>query len=182
MKFLIATDLHGSLFYTNKVIEAYKLHQADQLLLLGDLLNHGPRNPLPLEYNPSACATLLNEYKNDIIAVRGNCDSEVDQLLFAFDMLDSNTSVYLNKRRIFLTHGHNYNHENIPNLKPNDLLIFGHTHLRLFDKVNDIYVFNPGSITLPKTLDKLHTYAILEANQISVYNDNHEVIEIHNLK
>ena len=129
MKIFFISDIHGSLNYLKKVLELYKEEGANYIVMLGDALYHGPRNPLPEEYNPQAVANLLNEYKDKIIAVRGNCDSEVDQMLIEYPMMADYSIILYNNRRIFLTHGHIYNQDNLPNLSENDVLIHGHTHV-----------------------------------------------------
>lgn len=151
MKLFFASDLHGSLPATEKTIEKFVKSDADQLLLLGDILNHGPRNPIPEGYQPAKVAELLNQYSNKIMAVRGNCDSEVDQMLLAFPMMESNAWVLVeNGRRIFLTHGHKYNKDNVPPLANGDIIAHGHSHLPCAERINDLIFFNPGSATFPK--------------------------------
>jgi putative phosphoesterase len=161
MKIFFISDIHGSLFFLEKALERYKEEGASYIVLLGDALYHGPRNPLPKGYNPQAVASLLNEYKDKIIAVRGNCDSEVDQMLIEYPMMSDYSTILYGNRRLFLTHGHIYNEDNIPSLSNNDVVIHGHTHLPVAEKHNGIYILNPGSVTLPKE-DYPNSYAILE--------------------
>lgn len=161
MKIFFISDIHGSLYYLEKALEIYKEEGASYIVLLGDALYHGPRNPLPEDYNPQAVATLLNQYKDKIIAVRGNCDSEVDQMLIEYPMMADYSIILHNNRRLFLTHGHIYNENNLPNLSENDVLVHGHTHLPVAKKYNKIYVLNPGSVTLPKE-NNPNSYAILQ--------------------
>lgn len=150
MKLFFASDIHGSLPATEQMLAHFVSSEADWLILLGDLLYHGPRNPLPEGYNPAAVAQLLNQYAHKIIAVRGNCDSEVDQMLLSFPVMASWQQILTEQRRLFLTHGHEYNPNNLPPLNENDVLVYGHTHIPQAEKTGDIYCFNPGSISLPK--------------------------------
>jgi hypothetical protein len=161
MKIFFISDIHGSLFFLERALERYKEEGASYIVLLGDALYHGPRNPLPKDYNPQAVASLLNDYKDKILAVRGNCDSEVDQMLIEYPMMSDYTIILLNNRRLFLTHGHIYNETNMPSLSDNDVMIHGHTHLPVAKKHNGIYILNPGSVTLPKE-DYPNSYATLE--------------------
>lgn len=129
MKLFFASDLHGSLDATEQVLAAYLSSGAEHLVILGDVLNHGPRNPVPESYNPPKVAELLNAHSDSIIAVRGNCDSEVDQMLLAFPMMADYAWVMLaNGQRLFLTHGHLYNAEKRPALKRGDVIAHG-THI-----------------------------------------------------
>lgn len=150
MKLMFASDLHGSLPATEKVLERFAQSDAQWLVVLGDILNHGPRNALPEGYNPPAVAEALNQVANKIIAVRGNCDSEVDQMLLHFPITAPWQQVLLAQQRLFLTHGHLYNPDHRPPLAANDVLVFGHTHLPVAQKHEQIYLFNPGSVSIPK--------------------------------
>lgn len=150
MKLMFASDLHGSLAATERVVELFERSGAEWLILLGDFLNHGPRNPLPERYQPGDVATLLNRYADRIIAVRGNCDSEVDQMLLSFPITAPWQQVLLPHARLFLTHGHLYHPDQRPPLRAGDVLAFGHTHIPVAERRDDIYCFNPGSVSLPK--------------------------------
>lgn len=151
MKLFFTSDLHGSLGQTQKVIEKYLASDADMLVLLGDLLNHGPRNTVPDDYDPGRVASLLNQHQEKIICVRGNCDSEVDQMLIEFPLLSDYHIILLeNGQRIFLTHGHLFNEEKYPKLSEGDVLAYGHTHLPVAHEKDGLYMFNPGSVTFPK--------------------------------
>ncbi len=161
MKFVFVSDIHGSLFYAKKGLEAFEREQGEQLILLGDEMYHGPRNPLPKEYNPAEVANYLNEYKEKIIAVRGNCDSEVDQMLLDFPILGDYAVLYTGTRRVFVTHGHIFNEDNLPPLSEGDVLIHGHTHIPVAKKQEDIFIVNPGSVSLPKE-GHPNTYGVLE--------------------
>jgi putative phosphoesterase len=167
MKIFFMSDIHGSLYYLEMALQRYKEEKANFIAILGDALYHGPRNPLPKEYNPQPVASLLNKYKDKIIAIRGNCDSEVDQMLIEYPMMADYSIILYNDRRLFLTHGHIYNESNLPNLSENDVLIMGHTHIPVAKKYNNIYILNPGSITLPKE-NNPNSYAILEDNLFQV--------------
>ncbi|MHA7846089.1 phosphodiesterase [Serratia sp. D1N4] len=150
MKLMFASDLHGSLSATEKILELFEQNHADWLILLGDLLNHGPRNALPDAYQPAQVAEQLNLYRHKIIAVRGNCDSEVDQMLLSFPITAPFQHVLLPNRRLFLTHGHLYHPGLLPPLSQGDVLVYGHTHLPQAERQGDIYCFNPGSVSIPK--------------------------------
>ncbi|WP_455425255.1 phosphodiesterase [Dryocola sp. LX212] len=150
MKLMFASDLHGSLPATEKVLEIFSRSGAQWLVLVGDLLNHGPRNALPEGYNPAKVAEELNTVADKIIAVRGNCDSEVDQMLLNFPITAPFAQILLPGQRLFVTHGHLFNPEKLPPLAPHDALIFGHTHLPVAEIRDGIYYFNPGSVSIPK--------------------------------
>lgn len=150
MKLFFASDLHGSLSATKLMLEQFERSGADWLILLGDLLYHGPRNPLPASYDPAGVAECLNKYASQIIAVRGNCDSEVDQMLLSFPIMAGWQQVLIGRRRLFLTHGHDYGPLKLPPLNAGDVLVYGHTHIPAAEKSGDIYHFNPGSVSLPK--------------------------------
>lgn len=167
MKLFMISDIHGSAHWLKCALDVYEKEGADQLLLLGDLLYHGPRNPLPDGYNPQNVADALNDHKQKIIAVRGNCDAEVDQLLLEFPMMADYTIVYDGARRIFVTHGHLMSMDELPPLAPGDVFIQGHTHLPVAERRNGNFMLNPGSIALPKG-GHPNTYAILEDNHFRI--------------
>ena len=167
MKILFLSDIHGSLHYLEKGIDIYEKENAQYIVILGDALYHGPRNPLPKEYNPKEVASLLNKYKDKIVAVRGNCDSEVDQMMLEYPIMADYAVLLYNGKRIYVTHGHIYNKDNLPNICEGDILVYGHTHVPLAEKSNGIYVLNPGSITLPKE-NNPNSYGILENNLFEV--------------
>ena len=151
MKLLIASDIHGDLSSATAVVEAYKSSGADRLVLLGDLLYHGPRNDLPEGYAPKAVISLLNSVKDDILAVRGNCDTEVDQMVLEFPILAEYALVECDGLRMFLTHGHKYNTDDLPPLRKGDILLHGHTHVSVAKKFgNENLYINPGSVSIPK--------------------------------
>ncbi|WMJ88977.1 phosphodiesterase [Anaerocolumna sp. MB42-C2] len=161
MKLMIASDIHGSAYYCHKMIEAYKREQADKLLLLGDLLYHGPRNNLPKEYEPKKVIEMLNGIKEDLLCVRGNCDSEVDQMVLEFPIMAEYCILYLGSRMIFATHGHKFNQTDKPLLKKGDILLNGHTHIPKYEDWGDYSYINPGSVSIPKE-NSAHSYIILE--------------------
>ena len=129
MKLMIASDIHGSAYYCKKMVAAYQREHADRLLLLGDILYHGPRNDLPEDYDPKAVISLLNPLKQEILCVRGNCDTEVDQMVLDFPIMAEYCLLELNGQTIFATHGHHFNPQNPPMLKDGDILLNGHTHI-----------------------------------------------------
>ncbi len=161
MKIMIASDIHGSAYYCEKLLEAYKTEGADRLLLLGDLLYHGPRNELPKDYNPKAVIQMLNEVKEELLCVRGNCDSEVDQMVLDFPIMADYCILPVQNRLMFVTHGHVFNRSNLPKLKSGDILLNGHFHVPDFEKTGEIYYMNPGSVSIPKE-GSAHSYMILE--------------------
>ena len=161
MKLMIASDIHGSAAYCRKLIEAMKQEKPNKLLLLGDLLYHGPRNALPLEYNPGEVANLLNSVKESILCVRGNCDTEVDQMLLSFPILADYACVFWQGKTIFATHGHHFSPDSMPPLNEGDILLNGHTHVPALTETDGILYLNPGSVSIPKE-DSPHGYMILD--------------------
>lgn len=161
MKLMIASDIHGSSYYCRKMIEAYRQEEADRLLLLGDLLYHGPRNNLPRDYNPKEVISMLNEIKKELLCVRGNCDTEVDQMVLDFPILAEYCLLELDGRTIFATHGHNFNPDNLPMLKEGDILLNGHTHIPANQNMGTYTYMNPGSISIPKE-GSAHGYMIYD--------------------
>ena len=162
MKLMIASDLHGSAHYTRLLVKAYQKEQADKLILLGDILYHGPRNPLPEEYAPPKVAEMLNAMKQEILCVRGNCDSEVDQMVLEFPIMTQHCLIYTDTgATIFATHGHVFNEQNLPMLKKGDILLHGHTHVPVCRKHDGYTYVNPGSVSLPKE-NSAHGYMIVE--------------------
>ncbi|NLY44592.1 MAG: phosphodiesterase [Tissierella sp.] len=161
MKLFFISDIHGSVYYLNEAMERYSAEGADYIVILGDILYHGARNPLPKDYNPKGVIEILNSYSDKIIAVRGNCDSEVDEMVLNFPIMSTYSNILYNGIRLFLTHGHIYNENNMVDLKEGSAFIYGHTHILRAEKKENIYFLNPGSITLPKE-NNPHTYGILE--------------------
>ena len=164
MKWMIASDLHGSAYYCRKMLEALEREGADRLFLLGDLLYHGPRNDLPREYAPKEVIPLLNGKKEKLLCVRGNCDAEVDQMVLEFPVLADYAVLPVGQRLIYATHGHIYHVKNLPPLAPGDVLLHGHTHVPAWTEFGqgNLYL-NPGSESIPKE-NSPHSYMTLEGN------------------
>ena len=150
MKWFIASDIHGSAYYCRKMLERYKAENADRMLLLGDILYHGPRNDIPKNYDTKGVAALLNGLKENIICVRGNCDAEVDQMMLSFPVLCDFGVISDGERLIYLTHGHKYNKDNPPPVKSGDVVLSGHTHIPVHEVVGGVLYANPGSVSIPK--------------------------------
>lgn len=167
MKCMIVSDIHGAYDDLKKVIDIFEDEKMDKLLLLGDLLYHGPRNRLPVGYNPKEVAILLNQYKDKIIAVRGNCDAEVDQMVLEFPMRADYSEIYIDNHRFFMTHGHLYDKEHMPMLNKGDVLMYGHFHVPILEIKEGIVIFNPSSIALPK--EGVKSYGIYENHILSLY-------------
>ena len=169
MKWMIASDLHGSAQCCRRLLEALQREDADRLILLGDLLYHGPRNDFPEEYDTRAVTALLNSVKHRLLCVRGNCDSEVDQMVLEFPMLAEYAFLSVDGRSIFATHGHNYGPDNPPPLSEGDFLLCGHTHLPVCRNCGGYAYLNPGSLSLPKN-GTPHSYMTLE-NGVFTWHD-----------
>lgn len=167
MKYLIASDIHGSLTRLQQVLDFYEKAQCDMLCILGDILNYGPRNGLPEGLDPKGIAECLNHFPDPILAIRGNCDSEVDQMLLDFPIMADYALLVDNGRKLFLTHGHIYNENNLPKGK-HDVFFYGHTHLWKLEKQANILLCNTGSITFPKG-GNAPTFAIYENETISIH-------------
>ena len=162
MKLMIASDLHGSAYYTRLLLTAMDREQPDRLLLLGDLLYHGPRNDLPREYAPKQVIEMLNARKSQILCVRGNCEAEVDQMVLEFPVLSEFGVVFADGLTLYMLHGHK--NLDLPVL-PGDILLCGHTHVPAVRKDGDHYYVNPGSVSIPKE-GSCHGYMILENRQL----------------
>lgn len=160
MKWMVASDIHGSAYYCRKLFEAYEREGADQLLLLGDLLYHGPRNDLPEEYAPKKVISMLNENKNNIFCVRGNCEAEVDQMVLQFPVMADYCLIPLENIMIVATHGHIWNENHPIPLKKGDIHMHGHTHVPRCEEIEGILYMNPGSVSIPKNRS-WHGYMIL---------------------
>ncbi|MCM1045345.1 MAG: phosphodiesterase [Candidatus Gastranaerophilales bacterium] len=150
MKWLIASDIHGSAYYCNKLLEAYDREGADRMLLLGDLLYHGPRNDLPEGYAPKEVIRLLNERREQIVCVRGNCEAEVDQMVLQFPVMADYCILCVEDRVIYATHGHLWGEDDPPAFLSGDILLCGHTHIPGFVEHEGYLYMNPGSVSLPK--------------------------------
>lgn len=170
MKYLIITDIHGSPINLKKVLENESF---DKLLILGDILPHGPRNDLPIGYNPKEVLSILNPLKNKIICVRGNCDAEVDDMVLEFPILNLACIEY-NGKSIYLTHGHKFNSKALLNVE-DSIVLYGHSHITCVEYVDSNIYINIGSITLPK--DGVACYATLCDNTIEIKNISGEVFK-----
>lgn len=176
MKLLVISDIHGSLFYLQKTIEIFEKNSYDKILILGDELYHGPRNPLPKNYSPKEVAELLNRYKNKIIAVRGNCDSEVDQMVLEYPIMSDYNLIFWNNKKIFMTHGHTYNINNPLPMEEGDILIYGHFHIPMINIENNRIFLNPGSISLPKENSE-NSFGVFEDNYFYIKNLDEKIID-----
>ena len=164
MKWLIASDIHGSAYYCEKLIEAYKREEADRILLLGDVLYHGPRNDLPKEYAPKQVIAMLNPLANDILCVRGNCEAEVDQMVLEFPVLADYAVLTAGEKLIYVTHGHVYNNGKLPPLHKGDILLHGHTHIPACEEHENHVYLNPGSVSIPKE-NSAHSYMMFDGEK-----------------
>ena len=162
---MVASDIHGSAYYCRKMLSAFEKEVPDKLLLLGDILYHGPRNDLPKEYAPKEIIPLLNDIKQKILCVRGNCDTEVDQMVLDFPIMADYCLLYLGNRTVFATHGHQFNLSSLPPLRPGEILLHGHTHVPACEMAGDILYLNPGSVSIPKE-NSPHGYMILTEKEI----------------
>ena len=162
MKWMIASDLHGSAYYCKKMVEAFEREGADRLLMLGDLLYHGPRNDLPRDYAPKEVIPMLNGLKNKLCCVRGNCEAEVDQMVLGFPVMADYCILPAGEKLIYATHGHIYNVKNPLPLAEGDILLHGHTHIPAWTEFGQGNVYlNPGSLSIPKE-NSPHSYMIFE--------------------
>ena len=172
MKYLIVSDIHGSYESSNIIVDKFNKHNCDKILILGDILYHGPRNDLPDNYNPKKVIATLNPISDKIIAVRGNCDAEVDQMVLDFIIHDEYRLIDNNKTYV-LTHGHHLDELELNNV---DVVLYGHTHIiRKYQKDNVTFI-NLGSITIPKE-NTARCYAILENDNVSIYDINDNLIK-----
>lgn len=175
MKYMFASDIHGSAWYCSRLLEEYRRSAAERLILLGDILYHGPRNDLPREYAPKEVIAMLNEIKDEIYAVRGNCEAEVDQMVLDFPVMADYGVFVLNGLTFYATHGHVFNQDHLPPMKAGDILIHGHTHLLKADRIGDYYVLNPGSVSIPKGGNPA-TYAILQDRLFQILDFDKNVV------
>lgn len=162
MKILIASDIHGSEYRAKQIYDIWKEGNFDRVFLLGDLLYHGPRNDLPEYYRPKGVIPLLSEMKDSIVAVRGNCDAEVDQMVLPFPIMDDSKEVVINNKKVFLMHGH---HD--LDYKDADIVMSGHTHIPVLEERDGVLFLNPGSTTIPKN-GSAPSYAVWDDNGISI--------------
>ena len=174
MKVLIISDIHGSGYYAKKIKEIEKRENPEKIIILGDLYYHGPRNELSQEYEPMKVAEILNSLKDKLLVIKGNCDAEVDEMISDFKFND-HILMEINGKKIYFTHGHNYNIEKIP-YEEFEIMIYGHIH-QGFIQEKEGYIFaNPGSISLPKNNTE-HSYLILDENKIILKNVDGQVLQ-----
>ena len=166
MKLIIASYIHGSAYWCGKLMELIRKEQPDKLVLLGDLLYHGPRNDLPRDYAPKQVIPMLSELKDRIIAVRGNCEAEVDQMVLPFPCMAEFSELLLDGKTFYLTHGHHASPDHLPPLPEGSVFLFGHTHVKMDEMRNGIRCVNPGSVSIPK--DGSHSCLLYENGEFSV--------------
>lgn len=175
MKFIIASDIHGSAYWCRRLCRFVEEETPDRLLLLGDLLYHGPRNDLPREYAPKDVIPMLAKYKDRILAVRGNCEAEVDQMVLPYPCLADCAQVFADGLTLYLTHGHHHNPENLPPLPKGSVFLSGHTHVKLDEEIGGIRCLNPGSVSIPK--DGSHSCILYEDGTFSfhIFQENEDM-------
>lgn len=162
MKLMVASDIHGCADACEKLLKAFAREGAEKLVLLGDLLYHGPRNGIPEDYDPVRVIGLLNGMSSSILAIRGNCDSEVDQMVLDFPIMADFAAIFFENRMFYLTHGHVHNSKNPPKLQPGAVVLSGHTHVPLCEKRDGALFMNPGSAAIPKD-GSVRGYLVLDA-------------------
>ncbi len=161
MKLMIASDIHGSAKWCERMLELWRAERPERLILLGDLLYHGPRNDLPEDYAPRRVSAMLNALAPRLLCVRGNCEAEVDQMVLTFPVLADYAVLFVDGHALYATHGHVYNGDNPPPMQPGDLLLFGHTHVPLCRRHEAFTCLNPGSVSIPKD-NTPHSCCVLE--------------------
>ena len=166
MKFVIASDIHGSAYWCGKLMEVLEEEKPDKLLLLGDVLYHGPRNDLPRDYAPKQVIPMLTKWADRILCVRGNCEAEVDQMVLPFPCMSDYSVVADGDTTLYLTHGHLWNPEKLPQLTPGTVFLYGHTHVKFDREIDGIRCLNPGSVSIPK--DGSHSCLIYENGTFTV--------------
>lgn len=180
MKYMFASDIHGSAYYCKKMLDAFEKEGAERLVLLGDLLYHGPRNDLPRDYAPKQVIAMLNAMKDRIYAVRGNCEAEVDQMVLEFPVMADYCILSVEGKTFYATHGHVYNQDHLPPLMPGDILIHGHTHVLKAQPMEGYILLNPGSVSIPKEGNP-PTYAVLENGEFLIRDFDGNVVKSINL-
>lgn len=178
MKYLIASDVHGSSYYCKKIVEIFEREKADKLILLGDIYNHGPRNSLPKDYDPIEVSNTLNAVIDKLIVIKGNCDSEVDSMISKFDFLP-NLVLAISGKTFFLTHGHIFNKDNLPKTKFSGI-IYGHFHTGFIEKKGETFFINVGSTSLPKN-GTPNSYLILDHEKVILKDLNENIIKQENI-
>ncbi len=176
MKVMFISDIHGSAKYCKKAIDRFEKSKCDMLVILGDILYHGPRNDLPEEYNPKEVIGILNPLASKIVAVRGNCDSEVDQMVLDFPIRSDYGILHLDGHKFFLTHGHLYDPDNLPPLQKGDIFAFGHIHKPVAKCDDDgVFIINPSSVSLPKKGDR--SFGVYENDRFGIYTFENELVK-----
>ena len=160
MKLIIASDIHGSAYWCGRLMELIEQENPDKVVLLGDLLYHGPRNDLPRDYAPKKVIPMLSGLADRIIAVRGNCEAEVDQMVLPFPCMADFALLADGRQTLYLTHGHKWNPDNLPPLTQGTAFLYGHTHVKLDENRGGIRCLNPGSVSIPK--DGSHSCLVYE--------------------
>ena len=173
MKIFVATDVHGSAYWAQKVKEKFLSSQCDVMVLLGDVYNHGPRNPFPQDYAPMRTAEIFSTLKDRLLVVKGNCDSEVDEMISDFDFLPQE-ALFAFGRRLFFTHGHVYNKDNLPRLLKGDVLFYGHFHVNEIAEKDGVICVNVGSCALPK--DGHNSYCIVGEQGVTLFDMQDNVL------
>ena len=166
MKLLIASDIHGSAYYCGKLMEVVEKFGPDKLILLGDLLYHGPRNDLPRDYAPKQVIPMLSQHQDKIIAVRGNCEAEVDQMVLPFPCMADSAQLEVDGKIFYMTHGHHASPDQLPELPAGSVFLSGHTHVKMDEMRSGIRCINPGSVSIPK--DGSHSCIVYENGEFSV--------------
>lgn len=180
MKLLIASDIHGDAACCRAMLDAFEREGAEKILILGDILYHGPRNDLPDAYAPKAVIEMLNNVADKLICVRGNCDTEVDQMVLSFPVLSDTAIVYDGEEKLTLimSHGHKYSPDNLPPISGKAVFLYGHTHLFGKTEKNGIVCINPGSVSLPKGGNP-KTYAAYEGGEFLIKTLSGDIVESH---
>ena len=176
MKLMFASDIHGSAYYCRKMVKAYRKEEAGRLILLGDILYHGPRNDLPRDYAPKEVIGMLNDMKEELCSVRGNCEAEVDQMVLEFPVLADYCMIVDGPRTIYASHGHVYHEENLPPLKKGDVFIYGHTHVPRAEKFEGYTLLNPGSVSIPKE-GSIPSYGVLKNGIFTIKGFEGEIVK-----
>ena len=179
MKVLIFSDIHGSSYYAQKIKEIVDIENPEKIVLLGDLYYHGPRNKLPQEYAPAKVAEILNSLKDKLFVIKGNCDAEVDEMISEFKF-EEHILTNINNKKVYFTHGHRYNIENIP-YDDFELMIYGHIHIGFIEEKEDYLFANPGSISLPKGGTK-NSYLIFDENKLILKDVEGNILKQHEIK
>lgn len=174
MKYFVATDIHGSAFWAQKITDKFRICNADVLVILGDVYNHGPRNPFPQDYAPLKVAEILNRLSDRLLVIQGNCDSEVDQMISDFLFVKENF-VFVGQRKVLFTHGHVHNKDNLPVLACGDVVMYGHFHVNELTETKGVLCVNVSSCSLPKQ-NAAPAYAILDESGVTLYDfDDNEI-------